>query len=280
MQKIHYTNKDESILVSYEKQTPPIEMTKNHFHDSYEMYYLLSGERNYFIRDRAYHIVKGSLVFINMYELHRTLDANTPSLERILINFKPGFLLSGDTDKTARLVSLFGTGKNVLTFPVKEQTVIEELLFKLLNEADSVNTGFEEMLSAYLIQLLVISSRFIEQNTISVDASIHYIHKKAAPIVQYINSHYMEPLSLNTLAELFYLSPYYLCKVFKESTGFTFIEYLNQIRVREAQTLLRRSGFSVMEVSGKVGFGSVSQFGRVFKEISGVSPLKYRKKTQ
>jgi AraC-like DNA-binding protein len=255
-------------------------MTRNLFHDSYEMYYLISGVRNYFIKDRTYHIVKGNLVFINMYELHRTLDAEVPSWERILINFKPGFLMSDDTDRISRLVSLFGTRNNVLTFPVKEQTMIEQLLFKLLSETNGVNTGFEEMLAAYLIELLVFSSRFVEQNTISMDSSIHYIHKKAAPIVQFINLHYMEPLSLNTLAELFYLSPYYLCKVFKESTGFTFIEYLNQIRVREAQTLLRTSGFNVMGISEKVGFGSVSQFGRVFKDITEVSPLKYRRKTR
>jgi len=87
IKNIYYINQDESILISYEKQTPPYNMTTNHFHDSYELYYLLSGERYYFIKDRTYHIVKGSLVFINRYELHKTLDAYIPSWERILINF-------------------------------------------------------------------------------------------------------------------------------------------------------------------------------------------------
>jgi len=280
MQKINYANQNGSIMISYEKQTPPLNMPRDHFHDSYEMYYLLSGERYYFIKDRTYHIVKGNLVLINRYELHRTLDANVPSWERILINFRPEFLVSDNTDRIKRLVSVFNAGSSVLSFTVKGQTIIEDILFKLLGEADSANSNFEEMLAAYLIQLLVFTSRFAGQNTLSADSFIHYIHKKAIPIVQFINSHYMEPLSLNTLAKLFYMSPYYLCKVFKESTGFTCIEYLNQVRVKEAQTLLRRSDSNVTEVSEKVGFGSVSQFGRVFKEISGVSPLKYRKKTK
>jgi len=253
-------------------------MPRDHFHDSYEMYYLLSGERYYFIKDRTYHIMKGNLVLINRYDLHRTLDANIPSWERILINFRPEFLMPENTDRLKRLVSVFNTGSSVLSFTVKGQTAIEDILFKLLGEADNTNTSFEEMLAAYLIQLLVFISRYIRQNTLSADSCANYIHKKAIPIVQYINSHYMETLSLNTLAKLFYMSPYYLCKVFKEATGFTCIEYLNQVRVKEAQTLLRRSDSSVTEVSEKVGFGSVSQFGRVFKEISGVSPLKYRKK--
>lgn len=277
MQKINYANRNGSMMISYQRQTPPLNMPRDHFHDSYEMYYLLSGERYYFIRDKTYHIVKGNLVLIDRYDLHRTLDANISSWERILINFKPEFLMPENADGIKRLVSMFNTGSSVLSFTVKGQTIIEDILFKLLAEAEGANTSFEEMLAAYLIQLLVFISRYTEQNTLSSDSCVHYVHKRAIPIVQYINSHYMEPLSLNMLAKLFYMSPYYLCKVFKESTGFTCIEYLNQIRVKEAQTLLRRTDSSVTEVSGRVGFGSVSQFGRVFKEISGVSPLIYRK---
>lgn len=280
MQKINYANRNGSIMISYEKQTPPLNMPRDHFHDSYEMYYLLSGERYYFIKDKTYHIVKGNLVLINRYDLHRTLDANIPGWERILINFKPEFLVSDDTERMKRLVSMFNAGSSVLSFTVKGQSIVEDILFKLLGEADSADTDFEEMLAAYLTQLLVFINRRIGQNTPSSDSCIHNIHKKATPIVQFINSHYMETLSLNSLAKLFYLSPYYLCKIFKESTGFTFIEYLNQVRVKEAQDLLRRSDYSVTEVSEKVGFGSVSQFGRVFKEISGVSPLKYRIETR
>lgn len=63
----------------------------------------------------------------------------------------------------------------------------------------------------------------------------------------------MDPLSLNMLAEKFYLSPYYICKIFKESTGFTFIEYLNKMRVKEAQKLLRAKGSTVLGISEKVG---------------------------
>lgn len=279
MRNIHYSNPKDSILVSYEKQSPPLNMPRNHFHDSYEMYYLLSGERYYFIKDKTYHILKGNLVFIDRYDLHRTLDADITSWERILINLKPEFLLSDDAERIKRLVSIFNNGSSVLSLTIKEQSIVEDFLFKMLSEAENKEISFEDMIAANLIQLLSYVLRLKSINALSSDSSINYINKKATPIIQYINKHYMDPLSLELLAKLFYMSPYYLCKVFKKSTGFTLIEYLNQIRVKEAQTLLRGSGLNVTEVAEKVGFGSVSQFGRVFKEISGVSPLKYRKQT-
>lgn len=279
MRKMNYSNPRGSILISYEKQTPPLNMPRSHFHDSYEMYYLLSGERYYFIKDKTYRILKGNLVFIDRYDLHRTLDADITSWERILINFKPEFLLSDDAERIKRLVSIFNASSSVLSLTLKEQSIVEDLLFKMLGETDSQEAAFEEMIAAYLIQLLSYIKRLRNINSLSSDSCINYIHKNVSPIIHYINTHYKDPLSLDLLAKLFYMSPYYLCKVFKKSTGFTFIEYLNQLRVKEAQTLLRDSGLNVTEVAEKVGFGSVSQFGRVFKEISGVSPLKYRKQT-
>jgi YesN/AraC family two-component response regulator len=73
------------------------------------------------------------------------------------------------------------------------------------------------------------------------------------------------------------VSPYYLSRFFKEATGFTFVEYLNSVRIKEAKRLLERSSMKVKLISRKVGFGSVTHFGRVFKLVTGHTPLYYRK---
>ncbi|MNJ41043.1 Bifunctional transcriptional activator/DNA repair enzyme AdaA [compost metagenome] len=79
------------------------------------------------------------------------------------------------------------------------------------------------------------------------------------------------------LAEKFYVSPYYLSRFFKEATGFTFVEYVNSVRINEATKLLERSSLKVNLIAKKVGFGSVTHFGRVFKSVTGHAPLYYRK---
>ncbi|MEG0502950.1 MAG: helix-turn-helix transcriptional regulator [Cellulosilyticaceae bacterium] len=76
---------------------------------------------------------------------------------------------------------------------------------------------------------------------------------------------------------MFYISPYYLSRTFKEGTGFNMINYLNYIRVKNAKVLLDGTSRAITDISQEVGFESTTHFDRVFKEIEGISPLKYRK---
>jgi len=92
-----------------------------------------------------------------------------------------------------------------------------------------------------------------------------------------MNENFHLPLSLESISKIFFISPCYLSRIFKSSTGSTFIEYLNNIRIEEAQHLLLESNDKVTTIAEKIGFGSASHFGRVFKSITNLSPLAYRK---
>lgn len=87
-----------------------------------------------------------------------------------------------------------------------------------------------------------------------------------------INESYAEPLSLQGLAERFYVSPYHLSRTFKEATGFTFTDYVNLTRIKEAQRLLRETALSVTEVAAASGFDNFSHFGKTFKNITLLTP--------
>ncbi|MEA4889809.1 MAG: AraC family transcriptional regulator [Clostridiaceae bacterium] len=278
MQDLLSNNDDQPFSISYAKQRAPFSMPHNHIHDFYEMYYLLSGERNYFIKNRTYRLTKGSLVCIPPLELHRSLDADIDQWERILIYFRPSFLASADPGRIECLTRPFFQESLLVRFPPKEQVLIEDILGSMLHEADSLENGYPEMLAAQLIRLLVLTLRCGSQPIGPDEHPVQEKFNRAAPIIHYINNHYQEPLTLPHLASHFHMSPFYLCKIFRASTGFTIIEYLNQVRIKEAQSQLRQSRGSVLDIAGAVGFGSISHFGRVFKENTGVSPLVYRKR--
>ena len=87
----------------------------------------------------------------------------------------------------------------------------------------------------------------------------------------------MNPLSLDDIASQFYISSGYLCKTFKDITNFTIIEYINYTRVKEAKKLLKTTNTKVADIAMNVGFGSITHFGRIFKQITGNAPLYYRK---
>jgi YesN/AraC family two-component response regulator len=251
-------------------------MPSNHFHDRFEIFYLLSGERYYFIKDRTLFIKKGDLVLINNYELHKTIDTGVPNHERILIKFGMEFVNTLNNNSMEEIMrSLFSV--NLIHFSIKSQTMVEDILQKMLQEIDLKRTGFEISLQSLLMQLLVFSARYIENNPTHIPEHPTPIHQKVSEIAQYINQHYAEQISLSSISKSFFMSPYYLSRAFNKVTGFTFIEYLNNVRIKEAQKLLRESRLSASSIAEKVGFGSIAHFGRVFKTITDQSPLHYRK---
>lgn len=273
----YYKATDDSFELSVRKSYGHTSMSSNHFHDNYEIYYLLSGERFYFIKDRTYRVMKGDLIFINRKDLHKTTDAGIPDHERILINFSKSFILASDPVLYDTMLYAFHSNDNLVRFPAEKQQYVESLLTAMLREAAQKQRGYEVFLRSYLMQLLTYTTRHLEQNLAGVYQHPSPMHQRISEIVRFLNEHYREELSLPFVAERFFISPYHLARIFKETTGFTFIEYLNSVRIKEAQRLLCESKSKVVDIAEKVGFGSIAHFGRVFKEVTGTSPLHYRK---
>jgi AraC-like DNA-binding protein len=99
--------------------------------------------------------------------------------------------------------------------------------------------------------------------------------KKAIQLVRnYIDEHFTESVSLNTLAQHVSLSPYYLLRAFREEVGMPPYAYLESVRIRHTQRLIK-AGKSLAEVAAEVGFSSQSHMTRLFKKIIGVTPGQY-----
>ena len=94
---------------------------------------------------------------------------------------------------------------------------------------------------------------------------------------RYIDAHIRGPLTLARVAQNIYVSPYYLCQLFKEEKKQNFSEYLNARRIEAAKKLLLGSQMSVDEVAVQCGYGSSSYFSTVFRKQAGVSPREFRK---
>ena len=95
--------------------------------------------------------------------------------------------------------------------------------------------------------------------------------------MQYIEVHYFEKITLNQLAEMVYLSPSYLSRVFAQETGTAFNDYLNSVRINKAKSLLKHNDLRIADVANAVGFDDQSYFTKVFCRITGMTPMKYRR---
>lgn len=265
-------------MIEYKKATKTFNMPSEQYHDAYEIYYLVSGERYYFIKDKVYHIMPGDLIFININDIHKTSGLKNPNHERILIHFKPEFLIDFlALSKNIELLSTFERDINAVRLNINEQQNIERLLYRILDEYQEKMFGWEFSLKILLLDLLLFMKRKSENSNINFFQYPNALHEKISQISLFINSNYYDSLTLDIISKKFNISPWYFSRTFKEITGFTFIEYLNRIRIKEAQNLLKNSNLSIEEITGKVGFDSSTHFGRTFKSLVGISPLKYRK---
>lgn len=265
-------------LIHRIKRDEYIDMPQLHCHENYELYYLLAGERNYFIEDKTYRVPRGSLVFVNKHVLHRTTDPRQAvGHERILILFQKPFL--GPEQSLLDIASSpYRSGPPVLTLTITQQRIVEELLFKMLREAKRKESAFDTLLKSVLIELLIYALRIREQAIRFPEEPENAQHLKARKIMQYINSHYADPITLGSLSKRFFISPYYMSRLFKSATGFSIMAYVIAVRIKEAQILLRETVKPVTEISADTGFGDLVHFCRTFKKQTGITPQQYRHK--
>ena len=120
----------------------------------------------------------------------------------------------------------------------------------------------------------------MESKEIKSGYAFESVNKKyvVEQIVSYFEDHYAEKISLDTIAENMYLSPFYISKIFKSETGEAPIRHLINIRLQKALELLQKEGYTnIKEVAAAVGYDDAYHFSKLFKKAYDVTPMEYRK---
>ena len=96
-------------------------------------------------------------------------------------------------------------------------------------------------------------------------------------VKSFLDEHYKEKLSLESVASHFFIDKHYLARLFKEHYGVTLVTYLQQVRITHAKRMLRFTDKSIEEIGLECGIGELNYFSRVFKKLEGVSPSEFRR---
>ena len=118
---------------------------------------------------------------------------------------------------------------------------------------------------------------YVEQECRSEKQDIRPRNETVEQICAYLAANYRQKFSLTEVAAQFYLSPYYLSRLFRRVTGQSIVDYINGRRIEAAQHLLETTDLNISAVAEQTGFASAAHFRRVFRETMGVGPLQYRK---
>jgi len=236
-------------------------MAAMHYHDSYELYYLSQGSREYFIEDKLFQVSSGEFVLISPGKMHRTGgDYGT----RILVNFTESFLTRHYS--SGMLEALLQCFAHMKLVPDEERCrYCNDLLEKLGQSEDE--TEFALILGMLLKELGKCPAQELKDEFVGT-------------IVAYINRNYAKISTLDTVADAFFISKYHLCRIFKNAMKITVIDYLNQVRVKNARQLLEFSNRDVSQIATACGFRSASYFCNLFRKLTGEAPSDYRKRRQ
>ncbi len=124
---------------------------------------------------------------------------------------------------------------------------------------------------------LTLILHYVEQECRSEKQDIRPRNETVEQICAYLSANYQQKFSLTEVAARFYISPYYLSRLFRRVTGQSIVDYINNRRIEAAQKLLENTELSISAVAEQTGFASAAHFRRVFRETMGTGPLQYRK---
>ena len=243
-----------------------------HGHDFFEVLLVWSGSLDYQVESRTYHLTNGDILLIPPGDLHQPQHEPEPgSCDRVILRI--------DRDCFRRFppfgadpTGCFDTGGTCLRFDDEITMRIGELLDRCLRESGSQELGSAIMADAAMLQATVL---------------IHRLHRKAtqserrsrsgslvASVIEYINNHFSEELTLDGLAGRFFISKYHLSREFGRIVGIPLHRYITQKRLVVAKQMLSE-GWPSSAVYQHCGFGDYSNFYRAFRGEYGVSPKKY-----
>ena len=266
------------------------EKTTFHLHSHLEIIYTISDNLVYFTESAAQRLPAGTLLLLDSMSLHyidclhddRACDRyvlyfnpamvhslNTPEinlLDCFLRHRGDGYVLLPEADLGARIHSILEQMVNC--FPNSDMNGDASLLFP----EDQL------FLKLQLGQLLLLIHRRMKTEQSNESQAYQAHSHSVSEICQYINEHYPEELSVNRIAREFLISRTQLYNLFKEVLHMSITDYLQQVRLTQAKSLLLNTTYSVEIVSQMVGYGNISSFSRVFKAKTGEAPLQYRKK--
>ncbi len=261
----------------YDERSYSVNMDFQHFHSFYEMFILLD--------DEAYHIIEGQLYPLQRYDivclrpalLHKSHYPVGAPKKRLIVNFNYPGQFNDFLPEFGKLLDVFNEQVPIFRFDQKNRHMIFAALNEIFSD-DAFSDAIRDLRMHHcFVKVLMSLYEHRSQNLFHVEAGQSSLTDKIYDICAYIHSSFPEQLSLDGLAQRFFISPCYLSHQFKHVTHFSVTEYIQRTRIRNAQQFLIFTDDAVSEIADACGFKSFSQFNRVFHKLCCCSPSHYRK---
>lgn len=242
-----------------------------HAHEDFvELILICSGSSEYLIHDKKVIIKPGDLLVYNADVVHD--EVSGPDMEVGSYCIAVGGLHMPGLRENALIPDdagyVFPTGKYFA-----DLRCLFEMMFRTLSAGEPNAELFcSSLMHALLVSVLTVTAGPRAES----EKPLEEPHILGRRIKEYIDKHYMEPITLQSMGEALHISPYYLSHVFKQMSGYSPVQYLLRRRIGEAQTLLITTDLSITRIAEMVGYDTQSYFNLQFTKNVGMPPNKFR----
>lgn len=250
-----------------------------HYHDFNKIIIFISGKVTYLVEGKSYNLKPWDILFINSNDVHKPIISPDESYERIVIWVNSKFLDMHNRDGNNLSTCFELSSKRItslLRLDSREQKQIKNILYTLEDTAKSNEFGNSILKNSLFLQLMVYLNRLLLGTEINIKNSDIQYDKRIEQILNYINTNLGNDLSIENISSIFYINKYYVMHSFKEQTGYTIHNYIQQKRLIKAAALIKK-GLQAIDVCIQCGFGDYSSFVRAFKKNFNLSPKNYYK---
>lgn len=271
-----YLNRDFQLFHLKDKKSQSFEF---HYHDFNKIIIFISGKVTYLIEGKAYYLKPWDILLVNNHDVHKPIIDPSETYERIIIWANSDFIEKHNYEN-CNLSTCFKLAReksfNLVRLESKLQENIKFIINSLENSLRSEEFGSKLLSNSLFIQLIIYLNRVhLSHKYLGGKEALEY-NRQIEKILKYINSNLGEELSIENLAQRFYMSKYYLMHKFKEETGYTLHNYVMQKRLLMSKDLIKR-GETITAAYAQCGFNDYSCFFRAFKKMFNKSPREFAK---
>ncbi|QEH68104.1 AraC family transcriptional regulator [Cellulosilyticum sp. ST5] len=257
-----------------------------HYHSYIEILYGISGIYKVLLNGEAHLFKQGDLVIINSKEVHQIDSHSCEGGKYIVLRFEPEVIYNTMFQDHLQLKYVLpfilenGKHQKVIDKSEIENTFIPKLLYEMLDEFEMRSYGYELAIKNHIGRIFLWLLRYFHKQGIDIVIDVDVNRetmKRLQPAFDYVLHHYDEEIKAAELANLCNMSYSYFSRTFNEYLGMNLSEYINRIRITEAEKLLISTTLNITEVAHTVGFSTTSYFIKLFQLYKNTSPKQFRK---
>lgn len=268
-EKRGYLLEDYRLFHLCDTQMEPVDW---HYHTFHKIIFFLSGQASYAIEGQRYTLEPGDILLVGRGDIHRPEVAPGVPYERVIVYISPAFLRA-QSSPDCDLESCFAMARREFRFvlrPAARGGRLAPVLAAFERALTTESFGREQLSRALFLQLLIEVSRGVLDHDLSYVTNA-VCDEKTVAILQYLNAHLTERISIDDLSTRFYVSKFYMMRRFREETGYTIHSYLVGKRLLLARELIAGGG-SITDACYQCGFQDYSTFSRAYKKQFGQTP--------